>query len=50
MGVLEASFTYSGFNNMELRLRAAMNLGGKHTEVGENQIESRIELRVRYHF
>ncbi len=41
---------YTGFDNMELRLRAALNQGGHHSEFGEKLVENRIELRVRYFF
>ncbi len=42
--------TYTGFKNTELRLRIALNRGSHYTEFGEKQVESRIELRVRYFF
>ena len=42
--------SYTGLQNMELRLRAALNSGAHHTEFGEKLVETRIELRMRYFF
>jgi len=41
---------YTGFNNLELRLRLALNGGGASTEYGEKPVRSRLELRLRYYF
>lgn len=41
---------YTGFKNLELRLRLAMNWGFVSTEYGEKPVESRVELRARYFF
>ncbi len=41
---------YTGFNNLEMRLKGTWLQGSKLTEFGEKQNDSRIELRVRYFF
>jgi hypothetical protein len=41
---------YTGFENVELRLRAAFNRGERLTEFGEKPIDARYELRLRYYF
>ena len=41
---------YTGFKNLELRLRLALNSGNVSTEYGEKPVQSRVELRVRYFF
>lgn len=41
---------YTGFTNVELRLRAQWNLGGRLTEYGEKVVDSRVELRARLFF
>jgi hypothetical protein len=41
---------YTGVNNLELRLRLALNGGGVSTEYGEKAVRARVELRVRYFF
>jgi hypothetical protein len=41
---------YAGLDNLELRLRLALNRGGASTEYGERPVRSRVELRVRYFF
>jgi hypothetical protein len=41
---------YTGYENVELRLRGQVNHGGSLTEFGEKQAASRVELRVRYYF
>lgn len=52
----EGSFTlvpevlYTGFEDLELRLRAAVNRGGASTEFGEKVVSARVELRARYFF
>jgi hypothetical protein len=41
---------YTGFANVELRLRAALNRGERLTEFGEKPVDARLELRLRYYF
>lgn len=41
---------YTGFKNLELRLRVAVNRGESSTEYGEKPVASRVELRARYFF
>jgi hypothetical protein len=41
---------YTGFGDLELRLRAAVNRGGRLTEYGEKPVDARLELRLRWHF
>jgi hypothetical protein len=41
---------YNGVNNLELRLRLALNHGNASTEYGEKPVRTRAELRVRYFF
>lgn len=41
---------YTGFKNLELRLRLALNSGNASTEYGEKPVRSRVELRARYFF
>jgi hypothetical protein len=41
---------YSGFGDLELRLRAAVNRGERLTEYGEKPVDARLELRLRYYF
>ena len=41
---------YTGFKNLELRLRLALNSGNVSTEYGEKPVRSRVELRARYFF
>ena len=41
---------YTGFKNLELRLRLALNRGNASTEYGEKPVRSRVELRARYFF
>jgi len=41
---------YTGFKNLELRLRLALNHGNAATDFGEKPVRSRIELRGRYFF
>lgn len=42
--------TYTGFDDIELRLRLQANLGGALTEFGEKPIRNRVELRLRVFF
>ena len=42
--------TYKGFTNLELRLKAAILLGGNGKEFGEKTNRWRVELRARYFF
>jgi hypothetical protein len=41
---------YTGFKDIELRLRAAANRGDRLTEFGEKPVETRYELRARWYF
>jgi hypothetical protein len=41
---------YTGFNNLEMRLKGTWLQGSKLTEFGEKQNDSRIEFRARYFF
>jgi hypothetical protein len=41
---------YTGFDDLELRLRVALNRGNASTEYGEKPVHSRLELRLRYYF
>ena len=41
---------YTGFNNVEIRFRGTWLQGGKLSEFGEKQNDSRIEFRARYFF
>jgi len=41
---------YTGFGDVELRLRAAANRGDRLTEYGEKPVDERVELRARWHF
>jgi len=41
---------YTGFKDLELRLRAAANRGGRLTEFGEKPVDARYELRARWYF
>jgi hypothetical protein len=41
---------YTGFKNLELRLRVGVNRGEPSTEYGEKPVASRVELRARYFF
>ncbi len=42
--------TYKGFTNLELRIKAAVLLGGTGKEFGEKPNRWRLELRARYYF
>jgi hypothetical protein len=41
---------YTGFKNIELRLRLQQNVGPHLTEFGEKQASTRVEFRMRYYF
>ena len=41
---------YTGVKNLELRLRLTLNRGDVDTEFGEKAVQSRVELRARFHF
>ena len=41
---------YTGFKDVELRVRAAANRGERLTEFGAKPVEARYELRLRYYF
>lgn len=54
LGDLSASFTpeiiYTGFTNLEMRLRLTMLSGHSSTEYGEKMNMSKLEARLRYFF
>jgi hypothetical protein len=41
---------YTRVNNLELRLRVALNWGEGSTDYGEKPVGARVELRARYFF
>jgi len=41
---------YTGFGDIEARLRAAVNVGERLTEYGEKPVDARLELRLRWYF
>ena len=41
---------YTGWRNLEVRLRAAANRGERLTEFGEKPVDARFELRLRWYF
>ena len=47
---LTPELLYNPITNLELRLRSAFLIGGRHTEYGEKLNDYKVELRVRYHF
>ena len=47
---LAPELTYKGLTNLELRLKAAILLGGNGKEFGEKPNRWRVELRARYFF
>jgi hypothetical protein len=47
---LIGELVYTGFTNLELRLRAGVNRGERLSEYGEKPVDARLELRLRYHF
>jgi len=47
---LTPELLYTGITNLEVRLRGAVNIGGRLSEFGEKQADGRVELRVRYFF
>jgi hypothetical protein len=47
---LVGELLYTGFKDIELRLRAAANVGGRLTEYGEKPVSERFELRARWYF
>jgi hypothetical protein len=47
---LIGELVYTGFANVELRLRAGVNRGARLTEFGEKPVDARVELRARYYF
>ena len=42
--------TYTGVNNLELKLRFFMLSGGSSTEFGEKQSSRKLEVYARYYF
>lgn len=47
---ISPDISYIGFENLELRLRGTLPVGGSLNEWGEKPNEYKIELRVRYYF
>lgn len=47
---LAPELLYTGFKNLELRLRLILNSGNTSTDYGEKPVQSRVELRARYFF
>ena len=47
---LSPEAVYTGFTNVEMRLRFLMLKGSSFTEYGEKQNENKLELRLRYFF
>jgi hypothetical protein len=47
---LVGELAYTGFKDVELRLRAAANRGERLTEFGEKPVDARYELRARWYF
>lgn len=47
---LIGELAYTGFKDVELRLRAAANRGDRLTEFGEKPVDARVELRARRYF
>jgi len=43
-------FLYTGFTNLELRLKGTALSGDEFSEFGEKQNDYRVELRARYYF
>ena len=41
---------YTGFTNLEIRLRFSLLTGGSFTEYGEKQTSNKVELRLRWFF
>jgi hypothetical protein len=41
---------YTGINNLELRFKAMVLIGGRETEFGEKPNDYRLEFRARYYF
>jgi hypothetical protein len=56
MNVADGSFQvtpelfYTGWNNLELRLRFFLLHGGRGTDFGEKQNSNKVEFRARYYF
>jgi len=47
---LSPEFLYTGFTNLELRLKGAILTGRNFSDYGEKQNDYRLELRARYYF
>jgi hypothetical protein len=47
---LAPELVYTGFTNLELRLRSIFIIGPKASEFGEKQNDYRIDFRMRYYF
>lgn len=48
--MLIPELSYTGFNDLELRLRFTLNEGAAFTEYGEKPARARLEFRLRYYF
>jgi len=47
---LTPELVYTGFTNLEIRLRFSLLTGGSFTEYGEKQTNNKVELRLRWFF
>jgi len=47
---LAPEITYTGFSNVELRLRGVVNAGARDTDFGARPANARVELRARFFF
>ena len=47
---LAPELLYTGFTNLELRLKGTVTMGANQTEFAEKQNDARFELRLRYYF
>ena len=47
---LTPELQYTGFTNLELRLRLLLLHGGRGTDFGEKQLSRKLELYARYYF
>ena len=47
---ISPEIAYTGFTNVEIRLRFSLLTGGSFTEYGEKQTNNKVELRLRWYF
>lgn len=47
---ISPEIAYTGFTNVEIRLRFSLLIGGSFTEYGEKQTSNKAELRLRWYF